>query len=482
MCNAARRRWWGGGRRCGAALPRRAFRPEVEALDERLVPSFTPVGPFPVGPDPTSVAVGDFNGDGKLDLAIANSPGTTVSIRLGDGRGGFVVKPDVLVGNRPESVAVGDFNGDGLLDFATANNTDNTLSIRLGNGIGGFTNAPNVAVSQFAGSPVSVAVGDFNGDGILDLAAGPCDVQNNTVSIRLGTGTGGFTAKPDVAFDASPFNVAVADFNGDGHLDLAAANPFKNTVGIRLGDGAGSFTGSLDVAVGNGPSFLALGDFNGDGKLDFGVTNSDGTTVSIRLGNGAGSFTSKPDVAVGMNPAPVAVADFNGDGKLDFAVANIGSNLVSIRLGDGAGGFAAEPNATVGSLPLALAAGDFNGDGKPDFVVANWKDNTFTLLLNTFPGPVPPVPPPSPVPPAPRPPEFVASVLRKKGKFVVQVTDAATGAVRLRRTFPFKVQVLRQDVSGDGLLDVVLLFRQNGKKRRLLFSGRDLSPLPSNPA
>jgi hypothetical protein len=217
---------------------------------------------------------------------------------------------------------------------------------------------------------------------------------------------------------------------------------------------------------------VAVGDFNGDGQLDLAVANYGDGTVSIRLGDGTGGFNGATNVPVGSGPYGVGLGDFNGDGHLDLAVANSTTNTVSIRLGNGQGGFAVQPDVPVGTLPLSVAVADFNSDGKPDLGVAIYSGNSVSVLLNTFPGPLPP--------PAAPAPQFTAHVLRKKGKYLVTVTDAATGAVRLSRKFPFRVQLLRRDVNGDGLFDVIFRFRLNGKRRQLLFSGRDLSPLPAN--
>ena len=286
-----------------------------------------------------SVAIGDFNGDGIQDFAAANFFSNNVSIRLGNGSGGFTspATPEVAVGSTPFSVAIGDFNGDGIQDFAAANAGSNNVSIRLGNGSGGFTSpaTPEVTVGD---TPQSVAIGDFNGDGIQDFAA--ANDNSNNVSIRLGNGSGGFTspATPEVAVGSNPRSVAIGDFNGDGKQDFAAANQFSNNVSIRLGNGSGGFTSPAtpEVTVGTFPQSVAIGDFNGDGRQDFATANPAGSNnVSIRLGNGSGGFTSPatPEVTVGNLPFSVAIGDFNGDGRQDFAAANFGSNNVSVRLG-----------------------------------------------------------------------------------------------------------------------------------------------------
>ncbi len=139
----------------------------VERLEDRTLLTFVAAANVSVDAAPSSVAVGDFNGDGKLDFATANSGSNNVSVRLGNGLGGFSGATTFSVGTSPSSLAVGDFTGDGKLDFATANSGSNNVIVRLGNGLGGFTVAPTVFVGT---SPSSVTTGDFNGDGKLDLA------------------------------------------------------------------------------------------------------------------------------------------------------------------------------------------------------------------------------------------------------------------------------------------------------------------------
>ena len=203
------------------------------------------------GHGPKSATVGDFNGDGNQDLAVANS--NTVSILLGDGTGGFSGPTNFAGGGNSSSVsssAVGDFDGDGKQDLAVIN-YPNSLSILRGDGAGGFSTT-NFAIESYA---VSVVVGDFNGDGNQDLAVANFGAGSapNTVSILLGDGTGGFGALTNFAVGSSPDSVAVGDFNDDRKQDLAVANMSSNNVSILLGNGDGSFSAPTNFAVGSVP-------------------------------------------------------------------------------------------------------------------------------------------------------------------------------------------------------------------------------------
>ncbi len=227
----------------------------------------------------------------------------------------------------PFSIALGDFNGDGIRDLAVANVNSNSVSVLLGNGDGTFQTHVDYTVGT---GPASVAVGDFNGDGKLDLAV--ANQNSNTVSILLGNGNGTFQTHVDYAVGSASRSVAAGDFNGDGKLDLATANQNSNNVSILLGNGNGTFQTHVDYAVGSGPFYVAVGDFNGDSKLDLAVANFSSNNVSILLGNGNGTFQTHVDYAVSSNPDRVLVGDFNGDGMLDLAVVSISSNYVSILL------------------------------------------------------------------------------------------------------------------------------------------------------
>ena len=282
------------------------------------------------------VTTGDFNGNGKLDLAVAdNSNAGGVGIYLGNGDGTFQAAVNYPTGPNSSSVAVGDFNGDGKLDLAVANvgtvgDSPGNVSILLGNGDGTFQPAVNYSAGQ---GPASVAVGDFNGDGKLDLAVAnvsTAGVLPGTVSILLGNGDGTF--QPALDYDASTVSgsVVVADFNNDGKLDLAVANAPGDIVSILLGNGDGTFQPAVGYPAGQGPTSVVVGDFNGDNKLDLVVIGSSSSGVSLLLGNGDGTFQPAVNFDLRGNPASVAVGDFDASGR--FGIAAVGSANSSVLL------------------------------------------------------------------------------------------------------------------------------------------------------
>ena len=281
-------------------------------------------------------------------------------------------------GTNPVSVTVGDFNGDGKTDLVTANETSNNVSVLLGTGVGSFGGATNFAAGT---NPYSVAVGDFNGDGKADLAT--ANIGSNNVSVLLGTGMGSFGTAINFAVGTNPFSVTVGDFNGDGKADLATANKTSSDVSVRLGTGTGSFGTATNFAVGTNPVSVIVGDLNGDGKADLVTANETSDNLSVLLGTGVGSFDGATNFAVGTRPFSVTLGDFNGDSKVDLATANNGSSNVSVLLGNGSGSFGSATNFSFGTGPISVTTEDFDGDGRPDLAVANISSNNVSIRLGT---------------------------------------------------------------------------------------------------
>ena len=321
-------------------------------------PSFTQAPVYPVGSDIRSVAVGDFDGDGKPDLAVANADLSTVTVLLKVGRGEPALISQHAVGAFPLSVAAADFTGDAKIDILAASNSTTTLSLLRNNGSGGF--APADTISAGAGG-VDMAIGDFNNNGTLDVAV----AFSSGVSILLGNGQGGFSA-PTFFQAPSANKIITADFNNDGKLDLAIRG---NTTQIRLGDGAGQF-GPASCELQSTSGGLATGDVNGDGKLDLVRANILSAQIQIHLGDGACfGASSNIDVLNFGRPGFVALGDLNKDGKLDIVAG------ATVLLNNGTGAFGPPFQFGMGSLGREPGANtviaDFDGDSNLDIASAS---------------------------------------------------------------------------------------------------------------
>ena len=298
-------------------------------------------------------------------------------------------------GSRPRGIAVGDVNGDGRPDLVTANDGNGTAGVLLGQAGGGFA-----AVSTYSTGansyPISIAVADVNGDSRPDLVT----ANNNntgTVGVLLGQASGGFAAVNAYSTGGVyPFSIAVGDVNGDGRLDLITANIGDNTTGVLLGQAGGGFAPGSTYFTGpnsgpNGsnssPGGVTLADLNGDGRLDLITANYYGNTAGVLLGQAGGGFAAVSTYSTGAfsYPQGIAVGDVNGDGRPDLVTANGGNGTAGVLLGQAGGGFAAASTySTSASLgPQGIAIADVNGDGRPDLVTANDGSNTVSVLLNT---------------------------------------------------------------------------------------------------
>jgi FG-GAP-like repeat/IPT/TIG domain len=272
-------------------------------------------------------------------------------------------------------LVVGDFNRDGKLDFGSQVFGDSGLSVYLGNGNGTFQNA------TFFGQKVTydIVTADFNHDGIPDIA----EISGNGVEVLFGNGDGTFSNGIDsVVNSAVGFSIAAGDFNGDGNLDLAMAGVWEkdSTLTILLGKGDGTFQTPTTISLGQGQgaNFIIATDFNNDGKLDLAMTNDSGSAweLDILLGNGDGTFRLLKPIVRGHSPIISAAADFNGDGNVDLAISP-GNSKLFILLGHGDGTFASPVAYKLPAKGLSIEVGDFNVDGMLDIA----------LVTNTYPNP-----------------------------------------------------------------------------------------------
>jgi hypothetical protein len=348
--------------------------------------------PYTVGNNPYSLNAADFNGDGRPDVATINGSSDNVSVFLRQAGGGFAQEPGspFAVGVGPSGAAVGDYNGDGRADLAVSSFPGADVSVLLRQPGGGFALEGGAAISP-GGRIGSIATGDFNSDGRLDLAATRNDSLQVIVLLRNSTNNG-FLAPQAFTTGDTPFAIAVGDYNGDGRADLAIANREGNSVTILL-QVPGGFSSEAPVPAGDDPVGIVAADFDGNGRADVAVTNAGPGTVSAFLRRASNDgFDAEPPIQVSASPVGIDAADFDRDGRPDLAVA-ANSGAVEILHRNAGGGFTRDQAIPIAGAVNDVAAADFDGDSRPDLAASSYYDDatpdTFTALLN----PAPPAPP-----------------------------------------------------------------------------------------
>ena len=344
--------------------------PNSIAFGSQHVGETTQLLSYNAGANPESVVTGDFNGDGRLDIAVVNGAGNNISVLFGNGNGTFQSPVNYADSLGPTFIVVADLRGNGHLDLVVAD-YESGVSVFLNNGDGTFQKAANYSTG-YAG--VALAVGDINGDGIPDVVV--ANYKGDTVSVLLGKGDGTLLKSTTYKAGGWAYSVALGDFNGDGKIDIAVTlqSSGGGHIGVLLGNGNGTFQSLIKSSTAAGPTSLVAYDFNGDGKLDLAVGSEGntftGNTVCVLLGKGNGTFQPPVQYTVGVEPTTVVAADFNGDGKEDLAVMSYGGADFSILLGNGNGTFQPAVSYVSALLTYSIAVGDFTGNGDLDLVSA----------------------------------------------------------------------------------------------------------------
>ncbi|GAB3224952.1 hypothetical protein GCM10027423_61030 [Spirosoma arcticum] len=324
--------------------------------------------------------MGDVDNDGRPDVITADyfNHQVTVLRNYYSGSGGFQIANSYGTGNGPISVAAGDVNGDGFIDLVTANAESNTVTLLRGNSSASFDRVETGNRTDYSvgTAPYSVAISDVNRDGRLDLIT--ANITSNNVTVLRGKAGGGFD-RVDYAVAGGPGSVAVGDVNNDGRPDLITASFSNNTLTVLRGNASSGFD-LITYPIAEYANFVKVGDVNGDGRLDLILVNISINSVTVLRGNTAGGFDSTT-YEVDTSPTSVAVGDVTGDGRVDLITTNVFLNTVTVLRGNDNGGFDRTDHG-VGGGPNSVVVADIDGNQRLDLITANYGENSVTVLFN----------------------------------------------------------------------------------------------------
>jgi predicted outer membrane repeat protein len=321
----------------------------------------------------------DYNGDGELDLAVANYSHNNVSVRMGNGDGTFCSRVTYGTGTQPWAVVSADFDGDDDMDLASSNYGTEDVTVLMNNGSGSFTFDANYPVGT---DPHAILTADLNGDAAPDLVT--TNLYSYDVSVLINNGDGTYAS--EVRYDVSngPIAIDAADLDNDGDLDLFVVCYFLSKIALLLNNGDGTFAPCTLIDNSGGPFSIAAAGLDDDGDLDMAVANRGSNDVSVHVNLGDGTFAGPVDYTVGEDPYYVTAADLDGDSDIDLVTANLDWNSVSVLMNNGDATYASQVTYPVNGGPLWVIDADFNNDGRLDLAVANCFSDNVSILLNTY--------------------------------------------------------------------------------------------------
>ena len=338
---------------------------------------------------PVSLAIGDYNNDGRLDIFVISDGSESIVALLGYGNGTFSRRTIYYAAKycTPFSIAVADFNNDGRLDIAVTLLSVDNVNILLGRSNGTFQSPKTFSTGTFT-RPNSLAVGDFNQDGNMDIAVGNTEGREEHILILLGNGKRNFSnhGKYATQTDSMVCSVVIGNFSKDSHADIAVVSFDSQQVEIFLGYGDGSFMNQMpySTATSSNPVSIAIGHFNNDNLTDLAVSYFEEAVVGILLGSTVTNFVDQSTWSTGTaaSPRSLVLNDFTNDGQFDIIVGNDGTHDIDILINDGYGKFSIQTVCSGDSTfyPTCMVASDFNGDKQLDIAVANSVVSTITLL------------------------------------------------------------------------------------------------------
>ncbi len=341
---------------------------------------------YETGANPLDVVTADLNGDGDLDVLTANRDGLSISVFLGDGHGSLTVLDPIDTERGATSLVVTDMNGDGVPDLVASGCspgcTDNNIMIYHGLGDGGFERASTHSID---GVPYNVAVADFDGDGLLDVAAS--DYPGQRLLVLLSDGRAGSFRQISLPTGSKPIALAVADLDDDGRPDLISSDHGAGSSSVHLSLGGGEFVERIEVETGELPYSIALGDLDGDQLPDLVVAHStDPGGITVLQGRGDGTFDYLQRIDVADRLVYVDTADFDNDGRADIVVTREKQAFAGVFLNEGDGLFdMREIVVEAENRIYSLVVTDLDHDPYPDLVTVDYERNTLSVSLGKKP-------------------------------------------------------------------------------------------------